>query len=171
MTRSISAVGRFLQPDSVVPDYADPQALNRYSYVLNNPLRYTDPSGQLPTSADIVGFVGGWVGRLGPPPTATPPPSVSGPAACVLPEPGGPCLPGPTPGAVLAARQARRPEQILKCPREPGVGTRASAVLLSRRPLIVKLRTRTGLGIGPNPENTATEPATKRGCYRWQGCW
>ena len=38
-------VGRFLQPDSVVPDYADPQALNRYSYVLNSPLRYTDPYG------------------------------------------------------------------------------------------------------------------------------
>ena len=48
MTRSISAVGRFLQPDSVVPDYADPQSLNRYSYVLNNPLRYTDPTGQWP---------------------------------------------------------------------------------------------------------------------------
>jgi len=38
-------VGRFLQPDSVVPDPADPQALNRYSYVVNNPLRYTDPYG------------------------------------------------------------------------------------------------------------------------------
>lgn len=38
-------VGRFLQPDSIVPDYANPQSLNRYSYVLNNPLRYTDPTG------------------------------------------------------------------------------------------------------------------------------
>ena len=28
-----------------MPDPADPQSLNRYSYVLNNPLRYTDPSG------------------------------------------------------------------------------------------------------------------------------
>jgi hypothetical protein len=37
--------GRFLQPDSIVPDYADPQSLNRYSYVLNNPLKYTDPTG------------------------------------------------------------------------------------------------------------------------------
>jgi RHS repeat-associated protein len=27
---------------------ANPQALNRYSYVLNNPLRYVDPSGQTP---------------------------------------------------------------------------------------------------------------------------
>ena len=39
------AVGRFLQPDSVVPDYADPQSLNRYSYVYNNPLAYADPTG------------------------------------------------------------------------------------------------------------------------------
>ncbi len=28
-----------------MPDPANPQAFNRYSYVLNNPLRYTDPSG------------------------------------------------------------------------------------------------------------------------------
>jgi hypothetical protein len=27
---------------------SDPQALNRYSYVLNNPLKYTDPSGHVP---------------------------------------------------------------------------------------------------------------------------
>ena len=37
--------GRFLQPDTVVPAPGDPQSLNRYSYVLNNPLRYRDPSG------------------------------------------------------------------------------------------------------------------------------
>ena len=40
-------LGRFVQPDSVVPDYKNPQALNRYSYVLNNPLRYTDPTGNM----------------------------------------------------------------------------------------------------------------------------
>ena len=39
------ALGRFLSPDSIVPDPSNPQSLNRYSYVLNNPLRYTDPTG------------------------------------------------------------------------------------------------------------------------------
>ncbi|HOV48080.1 MAG TPA: RHS repeat-associated core domain-containing protein [Anaerolineae bacterium] len=39
------ALGRFLQADTLVPDPANPQSLNRYAYTLNNPLRYTDPSG------------------------------------------------------------------------------------------------------------------------------
>ena len=38
-------VGRFLSADTVTPDAANPQSLNLYSYVLNNPLRYTDPTG------------------------------------------------------------------------------------------------------------------------------
>ena len=38
-------IGRFIQPDSIVPEPANPQSLNRYAYVLNNPLRYTDPTG------------------------------------------------------------------------------------------------------------------------------
>ena len=37
--------GRFIQPDTIVPNPGDPQSLNRYAYVRNNPLRYTDPSG------------------------------------------------------------------------------------------------------------------------------
>jgi RHS repeat-associated protein len=40
-------LGRFISPDSIVPDPADPQALNRYSYARNNPLIYKDPSGHL----------------------------------------------------------------------------------------------------------------------------
>ncbi len=44
--------GRFLQPDSIVPDYTNPQSLNRYSYVLNNPLAYTDPTGHCGFSAN-----------------------------------------------------------------------------------------------------------------------
>ena len=39
-------LGRFISPDSLVPDPGDPQALNRYTYCLNNPLIYTDPSGE-----------------------------------------------------------------------------------------------------------------------------
>ncbi len=38
-------LGRFLSADRIVPDPANPQDLNRYSYVRNSPLRYTDPSG------------------------------------------------------------------------------------------------------------------------------
>ena len=39
------AIGRFIQPDTIVPDPADPQSLNRYAYVNNNPVRYADPTG------------------------------------------------------------------------------------------------------------------------------
>src|SRR5579884_2989308 len=38
-------LGRFIQPDSIVPSMHDPQTLNRYSYVENNPLTYIDPTG------------------------------------------------------------------------------------------------------------------------------
>jgi RHS repeat-associated protein len=38
-------LGRFLSPDPNVQNLSDLQTYNRYSYVLNNPLRYTDPTG------------------------------------------------------------------------------------------------------------------------------
>jgi RHS repeat-associated protein len=38
-------LGRFLTPDPLVQVPFSGQALNRYSYVLNNPLAYVDPSG------------------------------------------------------------------------------------------------------------------------------
>gem|GEM_PF-6317603 len=37
--------GRMLSPDPIVGDLEFPQSLNPYSYVRNNPLRYTDPTG------------------------------------------------------------------------------------------------------------------------------
>jgi len=44
-----------VQPDTLVPEPGNPQALNRYAYVYNNPLRYTDPSGHwLETAWDIL---------------------------------------------------------------------------------------------------------------------
>jgi len=36
---------RFIQADIIIQDVYDPQMLNRYSYVRNNPFIYTDPSG------------------------------------------------------------------------------------------------------------------------------
>jgi RHS repeat-associated protein len=33
------------QPDTIIPDTKNPQAWNRYSYALNNPIRYNDPTG------------------------------------------------------------------------------------------------------------------------------
>ena len=37
----------FVMPDSVIQDVYNPQSLNRYSYVLNNPYKYVDPSGNI----------------------------------------------------------------------------------------------------------------------------
>ena len=39
-------LGRFLSPDNYIQSPDNPQNYNRYSYCLNNPLRYTDPSGE-----------------------------------------------------------------------------------------------------------------------------
>jgi len=41
-------IGRFISADTIVPDRYNPQSLNRYSYVNNNPLKYNDPSGHFP---------------------------------------------------------------------------------------------------------------------------
>lgn len=41
-----AGTGRFISADTLVPRIFNPQSLNRYSYCLNNPLKYIDPSGQ-----------------------------------------------------------------------------------------------------------------------------
>jgi hypothetical protein len=53
-----AALGRFVQADTIVPNPGNPQALNRYSYVYNNPLRYTDSTGHDPEDWDLA-----WVER------------------------------------------------------------------------------------------------------------
>jgi RHS repeat-associated protein len=47
-------LGRFLSADTIVPDPANPQALNRYAYVYNNPISNIDPSGNAPVVAAVV---------------------------------------------------------------------------------------------------------------------
>src|SRR6188474_1487363 len=73
-------LGRFLSPDTIVPGYANPQDLNRFSYVRNNPLKYTDPTGHTPACDD-----GDWDGC--PPSPPDPGPEDPGPED---PDPDGP---------------------------------------------------------------------------------
>jgi len=41
-------MARFMSADFLIPDAGDLQSYNRYTYVINNPLAYTDASGQCP---------------------------------------------------------------------------------------------------------------------------
>ncbi|AKB32386.1 hypothetical protein MSSIH_1696 [Methanosarcina siciliae HI350] len=47
----------FVQPDTMLPDPYNPQALNRYAYALNNPVKYTDPSGHYVETAIDLAFL------------------------------------------------------------------------------------------------------------------
>ena len=42
-------IGRFIQPDKTIANIINPQAYDRYSYALNNPFLYVDPTGKAPT--------------------------------------------------------------------------------------------------------------------------
>lgn len=55
-------IGRFLAPDNFVQAPDNTQNFNRYSYCLNNPLKYTDPDGNYAVIDDLIAvFVGGTV--------------------------------------------------------------------------------------------------------------
>jgi RHS repeat-associated protein len=41
-----ASMGRFISADTIVQSPGNPQTLNRYSYCLNNPLAYIDPTGK-----------------------------------------------------------------------------------------------------------------------------
>ncbi len=58
-------IGRFISPDNYVQLPDDAQSFNRYTYCLNNPLRYTDPNGEWWGVDDLIfgaiGFVTGYL--------------------------------------------------------------------------------------------------------------
>ena len=48
---------RFLSPDVVIADPSNPASYNPYAYVLNNPLKYTDPSGYVVDPVSIAAYI------------------------------------------------------------------------------------------------------------------
>ena len=58
-------LGRWLSPDGIVPHPDNPQEFNRYTWVINNPIRYVDPDGhQVQAAAGVLVLVGGTVTPL-----------------------------------------------------------------------------------------------------------
>ncbi|MBU4487936.1 MAG: VCBS repeat-containing protein [Candidatus Omnitrophica bacterium] len=56
-------LGRFIQPDTIIPYPDDPQSFNRYAYARNNPIRYIDPTGHF-WWAVIAAIVGAIIGAI-----------------------------------------------------------------------------------------------------------
>jgi hypothetical protein len=93
-------INRFLQPDSIIPNPANPQSWNRYSYVANRPTVFVDPTGHEsvcgssysdPECENLV--------PLKKKPTPTPPPGPSNtptPTNTPTPAPTGTPIPTPT---------------------------------------------------------------------------
>ena len=57
-------IGRFISPDTIVPNPADPADMNRYTYARGNPVRYNDPSGHIWDTLLDVGFIGYDLGKI-----------------------------------------------------------------------------------------------------------
>lgn len=49
-----ASLGRFISPDSLIPDPRNPQAFNRYAFVYNNPISNADPTGHVPVVAAVL---------------------------------------------------------------------------------------------------------------------
>jgi RHS repeat-associated protein len=68
-------LGRFISADSIVPNPANPQSYNRYAYVLNRTLNFTDPTGHREcdlATGDCSGGPGSFT-PYKPPPSPEPP--------------------------------------------------------------------------------------------------
>ena len=61
-------LGRFISPDTLIPDATNPQAWNRFSYVVNRPINLNDPTGHeftpnCPICSLVISYsnvTGGW---------------------------------------------------------------------------------------------------------------
>lgn len=58
-------IHRFLQPDNYIQDPYNSQCYNRYTYGLNNPLKYTDPSGEALPALVVAAIIGAVAGATG----------------------------------------------------------------------------------------------------------
>jgi RHS repeat-associated protein len=54
------SLGRFIQPDTIVPDANNPQDLDPYAYAYNSPTNFNDPSGNLVVAAAAA--IAAWLG-------------------------------------------------------------------------------------------------------------
>ena len=68
-------IGRFLQADPFIQDPSNSRSLNRYSYVQNNPLNATDPSGYFLAELITYSFFASYAEHLLNRATAAPPPA------------------------------------------------------------------------------------------------
>ena len=58
-------IGRFISADTIISNPADPQCFNRYSYCLNNPLKFVDPSGnEVAIGGVTTGDLENWVDNM-----------------------------------------------------------------------------------------------------------
>ncbi len=62
-------MGRFLSADTLIASFANPQSLNRFSYVYNNPINNTDPTGHKSTDSCQYGWFDGHCASAPTPPT------------------------------------------------------------------------------------------------------
>jgi hypothetical protein len=64
-------VGRFISADTYLGDIGNPQSLNRYAYVENDPVNHVDPTGHKPLAqgllhfAEGIGISAGGIGLIG----------------------------------------------------------------------------------------------------------
>lgn len=88
-------LGRFLSADPVLPDAGDMQQFNRYSYVMNNPLKYTDPTGNQSESLE--------------PPAVPPDGTIEEGTPAICPTMGAPVCPSGTPPTPEIDEHAQSP--------------------------------------------------------------